>query len=334
IRKGKASAHDWSIRLSTAEISVWRRFGNLLVDLVLGPLARFPAFGQEVVVAERAIRSAGQAFTTAVALAALGDAPNLISAVGDDDLGARILADLRAGAVATDLITVEASRPTGLTVALLNTHRDRAFVTHLGHLDAFCANTVFAHWADIAGSRYLLFCGYGNLPAMQPSGGMLILDWAKAEGLITVLDTGWDPDNWQLGAREEVWEMLRATDIFLPNLEEARALTGLDDTAQAAHQLASAGPGTVIIKLGPEGAIGYRDGKLIHAQAVPTIVKDTVGAGDAFNAGILFALTRDWSLADALSLGTAVAGYTITGHEARHPTITQALAWQRRVGND
>ncbi len=305
--------------------------GNLLMDLVLGPLARFPAFGQELLVSERSMRSAGQAFNSAVALAALGDVPSLIGAVGNDDLGARILVDLRAGAVATDLVTVDGLRPTGLTVALLNEDRDRAFVTHLGHLDAFGVETVFARWAEVAESRYLLFCGYGNLPAMRPTGGLALLERARTEGVITVLDTGWDPDDWQSGGREEVWAMLRATDIFLPNLEEARALTGLEDAVEAARQLSAAGPDTVMIKLGPEGALGYRQGELIRVPATSTVVQDTVGAGDAFNAGVLYALIREWSLTDALSLGTAVAGYTIAGHEPRHPTIAQALALQHRV---
>jgi len=64
-----------------------------------------------------------------MAPAALGDAPNLISAVRHADPCARILADLRAGAGALNLVTEEAFLPTGLTVALPNHQRDRAPIT-------------------------------------------------------------------------------------------------------------------------------------------------------------------------------------------------------------
>jgi sugar/nucleoside kinase (ribokinase family) len=141
---------------------------------------------------------------------------------------------------------------------------------------------------------------------------------------VTVLDTGWDPGNWEHGGREEVRAMLRHTDIFMPNMEEARALTGRDDPDGAAAQLATWGPGMVIVKLGPDGALGLRDGARVRVPALATPVADTVGAGDCFNAGVLYALVRDWPLAESLRLGTAVAGYAIAGRHPRYATIEQA----------
>ncbi len=300
--------------------------GNLIGDLVVGPLDRLPEFGQEAVVEERSLRSAGQAFNTAMALAALGETPCLVSNAGDDDVGRQILRDMESMGLGTDLVRIEPSTPTGLSIALLNSARDRAFVTHLGHLHHFTAGTVLAAWSSIAACRFFLFCGYGNLPAMRGESSVGLLKQARNAGLVTVLDTGWDPDGWTTGAREEVWAMLEETDIFIPNLEEARALTGQDDPAAAAAQLRSRGAGTIIVKLGPEGALCLTAAGTTHMPAIETQVADTVGAGDSFNAGVLYGLARDWSLEDAIRLGTAVASHVIAGHQPRYPSIEQALA--------
>lgn len=305
--------------------------GNLNMDLLLGPLPRLPDFGHETFVAERALRPAGQVYYTVAALTALGDSPRLLANAGDDAFGAWMLDDLCALGIAVDAVPVVRGAPTGLTVALLNQQRDRAFVTHPGHLRAFDLDTVFAHWNQIAGCRLLLFCGYCCLPALRPSGGVEVLRRARAEGMTTVLDTGWDPQDWAIGGIDEVRALLAHTDVFSPNMEEARALTGLDNPATAAAHLAAWGPRTVIIKLGPDGALALRDGARVRVAAPPVTVVETVGAGDTFNAGLLYALAHDWPLELALRLAIAVASHAIGGHTPRCATLEQARALMRAI---
>ena len=298
--------------------------GNLNMDLLMGPLARPPEFGREMFVAERSLRSAGQVFYTVAALAALGHPPRLVADVGDDAFGSRIIDDLRAYGIDVGDVRVCADMPTGLSVALLDERRDRAFVTHAGHLAALDAASVQARWSRLAGSALLLYCGHCCLPGMRPTGGVEMLRRARAEGIATALDTGWDPDDWDRGGRDEVRAMLEYTDVFMPNLEEAHALTGLREASAAAEQLAAWGARTVIVKLGGEGALALRNGERVRVPVLPVTVADTVGAGDSFNAGALYALARGWPLTDVLRLGGAVAAYAISGHSPRCATIEQA----------
>lgn len=300
--------------------------GNLNIDLLMGPLAHPPAFGHEMFVAERSIRAAGQAFYTVAALAALGQPPRLIGDVGDDTFGAYILDDLRASGIDVADVHIRAGMPTGLSVALLDERRDRAFVTHAGHLAALDAASIAARWSRFARARLLLYCGHCCLPGMRPTGGVEILRRARAEGIGTVLDTGWDTEDWTGSGRDEVRAMLQYTTVFIPNRDEAHALTGLADPAAAAAQLVDWGAGTVIVKLGPDGALALHGGDLVRVPAPAVAVADTVGAGDSFNAGALYALARDWPLVDILRLGIAVAGYAIGGRTPRYATITQARA--------
>lgn len=305
--------------------------GNLNTDLLLGPLAHAPEFGREMFVAERSLRTGGQAFYPAIALAALGAAPRLVGEVGDDAFGAQIIADLRAGGVDVAEVHVRAGLPTGLSVALLNAQRDRAFITHPGHLAALDTGAILKRWDRLTGARLLLFCGYCCLPGLRPDGGLTIMRRAQADGIATVLDTGWDPDDWRTGVREEVRAMLRYTDIFMPNEEEARALTGLDDMDAAAALLASWGVRLVIVKCGSEGVLARRGDERLRGGTLPTTVVDTVGAGDSFNAGALYGLAHDWPLAEALRLGAAVAGYAIADHTPRYPTLAQAQELMAQV---
>lgn len=299
--------------------------GNLNMDLLMGPLPRLPEFGHELFVPERSLRSAGQVYYTVLALAALGAPPRLVASAGDDAFGAWMLDDLRAAGIDVSGVPITSGYPTGLSVALLDERRDRAFVTHPGHLGAFDVATIFAHWERIAGSRLLLFCGYCCLPALRPDGGPELLRRAQSEGIATVLDTGWDPEDWSGSGRAEVRAMLRHTDLFTPNMEEARALTGHDDPAAAAA-LAELGPATVVIKLGPDGALALQGERLLRVPAPTVTVAETVGAGDTFNAGLLYALARDWPLDEAVRLAIATASYAIGGHTPRCATLEQARA--------
>jgi ribokinase len=77
-----------------------------------------------------------------------------------------------------------------------------------------------------------------------------------------------------------------AATLLLPNVDEARLLTGCADPADAARALAGRHP-VVVISLGAEGALWAAGDELLHRAAHPTQVLDTTGAGDAFTAGVL-----------------------------------------------
>src|SRR5690606_508114 len=84
------------------------------------------------------------------------------------------------------------------------------------------------------------------------------------------------------------FERAAGTDIFLPNMEEAEALTGETDPHAALAVLRRHFP-IVALKRGGEGAIVAADGATIQLPSARVEVIDTTGAGDAFNAGFLHA---------------------------------------------
>src|SRR5204862_4686623 len=92
----------------------------------------------------------------------------------------------------------------------------------------------------------------------------------------------------------------RAT-LLMANEREALALTGLEGEA-AAKELSERYGGTCV-KQGPAGALFARGGRVLHAPAPEVEVRDTTGAGDAFDGAFLAALARGADPEEALAAG-------------------------------
>ena len=80
---------------------------------------------------------------------------------------------------------------------------------------------------------------------------------------------------------------------------------------------------SIFLKLGQKGSIGYFNGKVKTQKALPTSVKDTVGAGDAFNAGIIYGMIKGYDLEKILKISTAISSYVISRDEDRYPNYNQ-----------
>ena len=99
--------------------------------------------------------------------------------------------------------------------------------------------------------------------------------------------------------------------LVKPNRNELAALTGgpVDDVAEvraAAHRLIDAhGMGAVVVSLGAGGALACAANGDWRAVAPPVRVRSAVGAGDSMVAGMVVALQRGDSLAEALRWGVA-----------------------------
>jgi ribokinase len=68
------------------------------------------------------------------------------------------------------------------------------------------------------------------------------------------------------------------------------------------------------------------EGKGYWVPAFSTKVHDTVGAGDVFNAGFLFGLTKGWKLQKCMAFGNATASLYISRESGRrYPLSEEAL---------
>ncbi len=104
-----------------------------------------------------------------------------------------------------------------------------------------------------------------------------------------------------------------------PSLSELRtlageALAGEGDWLRAARGLIDRGQAEVIaVSLGPQGALLVTREHALRAPGLAVDVAGTVGAGDSFLAGLVFALERTGDLADALATAMAAGGASLLG---------------------
>jgi len=73
--------------------------------------------------------------------------------------------------------------------------------------------------------------------------------------------------------------------------------------------------GYCAVKHGPGGCAVIREGEQVEVDPIAVEVEDTVGAGDAFAAGLICAVWEDRPLVQAGKMGNAVAGLTCTKRE-------------------
>ncbi|MCA9861150.1 MAG: sugar kinase, partial [Thermomicrobiales bacterium] len=280
---------------------------------------QMPLWGQEVFGDSHTAASAGQAGYLSMALAGLGLPATLVSCLGDDRFGDQIAADLaRMGIPLADVERLPGT-PTAITVGIVRPDGERAFVSDFTPLSRFDHALVERHRAIVERARIVCFVGIFCLPSFALDTMAEIMKAARQRGQTTVLDTGWDPANWPDEHLSSVHNLLRWTELFLPNHDEARAITGIDSPSDAARALLELGPSTVVVKCGAEGSLAVTNDELIVAPAYPTEVVDAVGAGDAFDAGFLLGRLRGASLDESLRLGNATASIYVSRIESRFP---------------
>ncbi len=237
---------------------------------------------------------------------------------GADTFGRFMLDELSSHGVDVSNVIIDPALQTGLSV-ILNRGSDRAILTHLGAIDRLRAEQVSNSLLQQA--RHLHIASYFLQSGLRP-GLPDLFQRARSLGLSTSLDTNWDPS----GEWSGLEELLGRVDVFLPNENEALALTGAPAVDTALHALGQKCK-SVAVKLGARGAIACRGEEVAQAGAPPIQVVDTVGAGDTFDAGFLYGFLNDWSLDKALSLAVACGSLSTrsAGGTAAQPTLDEAM---------
>lgn len=271
--------------------------GDLNIDLILS-LDELPEFGREVLATSMSRHAGGVAANFAAYCARLGLRVALVARVGRDEFGSFLIDRMRGFGVCTDYIRYDDELRTGTTVSLSGP-QDRAFVTYLGTIDSLIGSDVPDELLDEA--RLMHVGSYFMQTKLQPD-LPAVFRRAAQRGLITSLDTGYDPyERWNSGLRE----LLPLVDIFLPNEIESTSITGQADAIAAARELARRG-NHVALKLGAEGSRLYHGESEEWAPPFPVQVADTTCCGDAFDAGFVAAWLAGEPPKECLRWGNAM----------------------------
>ena len=112
----------------------------------------------------------------------------------------------------------------------------------------------------------------------------------------------------------DVAVVLPHTDYFMPSIDEARALTGLNDKGDVAKKFLDLGAKCCVLTLGGDGAYYHHsDGTRFSVPAYDIKVKCTCGCGDAFNAGVAVALVKGFDAETVVRFAQATSALNATG---------------------
>jgi 5-dehydro-2-deoxygluconokinase len=170
---------------------------------------------------------------------------------------------------------------------------------------------------------------------------LTLITYARRNDVRVIMDLDYRPYGWKSSEETAIYYTMAAEncDVIIGNREEFNALEKISmpknrDDHRSAEALFSMGVQLVIIKDGVRGSCAYTpDGEVIKRGVIPTHIKKTFGSGDAYAAGLLYGLFRQWSLGDAMDLGSACASIVLAGDSCAGALPTLAEAEKHRSEN-
>jgi len=167
--------------------------------------------------------------------------------------------------------------------------------------------------------------------------------WAHEQRCLVSFDPNVRLEVWDSAqhARNSMLDVLSVVDVVKVSSDELAFLAGTSDAADACCVLRERGPELAVVTLGGGGCYYQTAGASGHVSGIPVESVDSLGAGDAFVAGLLASLSSsadtavlgdDGRLVTALRFANAVGAITTTHYGAipALPTRAQVEALLRR----
>jgi fructokinase len=300
--------------------------GEAIIDLVAEGDRRFIA------------HPGGSPLNVAVGLGRLGQPASLAARLSRDPFGELFRAHLADSGVDLRHV-VDAAEPSTLSVATLD-------ADGVARYDFWTAGTADWQWTEAELATVVedvpdaLHTGSLTLE-LEPGASRIVdlLARVTAGGRTTI---SYDPNvrMAKLGpveaGRAAVERVVPLAHLVKVSAEDLAWLYPGEEPVAAATRWAAAGPELVVVTLGPDGAVALGpDRRAVHRDASPVDVVDTLGAGDAFSAGLLGALAERGALGRGkaglagvdlpavLDRATLVAAMTCARPGADPPTLAE-----------
>lgn len=294
--------------------------GFVCGDLVLAPVDDLPPAGGNRFVQQAELTIGGCAANAAVGLARLLDAANgrasVAGRIGDDPLGRLLGEALAEAGVDTSPLIRTPDASTAINTALVASNGERSFYVFPGA----CALLTPDDLPDslLGQFDHLHLGAIGALPGLAGEAAAHVARRARSLGLTTSLDITLNPPR---DSAADVLPLLPHIDLFLPNLAEAQAVLGAGDADALLSRGLARGVRLMGLKLGSAGCRLATIDEQVSMPAFPVAAIDTVGAGDAWSAAVIYAWRLGWPLAEIGRFANA-AGALCT----LHPGATQGMA--------
>jgi ribokinase len=293
--------------------------GSSNIDLAFRT-ARLPKLGETLAGHAVHLGFGGKGANQAVTAARLGARVTMVTKVGADTFGEQIVGNYRAHGIDTTHVLVDAEQASGVASIIVDDAARNCILVVPGANLGLSPKDV-QNAADAIREADAVLCQL-EVPVEATLEAFRI---ARRAGVRTFLNPA--------PAMPLPEELLRLTDMCVPNETEVEQLTGqsagtVAQAEAAARSLLTRGPGCIIVTLGEHGALCV-DGTIVeHFPAVAVRAVDTSGAGDAFLGGLAVFLAEGLPLAEAVRGASKVAALAVTrvGTQSALPTRAEIEA--------
>jgi len=272
--------------------------GDIILDRILS-IDHFPVKGSEAFVNGGSERLGGSACNTARMIRNLEIKPYLVSCYASDETGRKISERLNRHGLDKTYI-MESGKKSGVIYILVTPDSERTMITSRSDKPIPLEESVYSSLLEKI--VWLHVSGYTLTEKIQRKIVHKALKKANEMKITVSLDPG---TGTVLNHSSDILQILPRVDYFLPNEEEYDILHQNTDFNRIVKHLGR----PMVVKRGKKG------GRILFSHSVKDIepgrrvsVKDTTGAGDAFNAGFIAGMMRTGELETACSEANETAG--------------------------
>ena len=281
--------------------------GLYVLDILGRPVSEIPKGGDLAYIDELRLTVAGTAGGTIIDCAKLGLSTLAVGAVGDDEKADFVVSVLEKFGADTAGFERIKGVPTSSTILNIRPNGERPALHLRGACDYFMPPN--KEKLNIFDCKVFHLGGTGLLKKLDGSASVELLKDAKENGCITTWDL--------IGATESTIDIVKPLlphiDYFMPSIEEASIMCGLDDPKDIAKYYLDNGVTNCVLTMGGEGSLFVNKDETIKTPAFDINVVDTTGCGDAFDAGMITSLINNFDLEKSLKFATTTSGLVATG---------------------
>lgn len=256
----------------------------------------------------------GDTSNMALALSKLGHGTAYVTRVGDDGFGRSFLRLWRESGVDTSQIKLDEQHRTGLY--FVSFHEGRHEFTYYRKDSA--ASFIAAEdldWEFIRSAKVLHLSGISQAISSQAlEVSFDLLEFARKNGLLVSYDVNYRPPLWKKEtARAVILHTIAEYADILEITEEEMKFLGRGESPEAFLAQFPRQPRLFALKRGARGCYLRQGDKEAHVRPFEVEVEDTVGAGDAFDAGLIAGLLEGMPFERLGVYASAVASLTCRG---------------------
>lgn len=245
-----------------------------------------------------AARPGGSMLNTAVSLGRCGVKVEMITELGDDLVGKIVMDFLAENGVSTSFTRPIKGFKTPVSLAFLDDQGNASYSFYKKYPD----HRLNIEWPVAGRGDVVLFGSFYSLdPAVHEKIAAFVRN-AKANGALTIYDPNIRKNHLSeiKGLMQNIEENISLAHIVRGSDEDFRNLYGADNTEDIFNIVRKAGCRGLIVTRGKEGAEAISGSGSISIQARPVNVISTIGAGDSFNAGLIFKIVKNEITVDKL----------------------------------